>query len=338
MKKVGILGASGYTGAELLRLLAAHPEFELAFATGDSQAGNRAAGLYPSLAARYPDLVYDSWDVALLEGVDVVFCALPHGASQSLMPELVDSVEHVVDLAADFRLHDPSLYPQWYGAPHAHPDLLDRFVYGLPELFGDQVHGARHVAVPGCYPTTSVLPLAPLVRAGVVATDQLIVDAASGVSGAGRTPKPTSHFGAVDEDFSAYGMFDHRHTPEIEQTLGAQVIFTPHLVPMNRGILTTCYARPTSSTTTAELRDVLHDAYDATPFVVVVDEPPHTKATLGSNMAQVWVGLDDRTGWVVAMGALDNLVKGASGQAVQCANLICGMDETLGLPTVGMMP
>lgn len=339
MKKVGIIGASGYTGAELLRLLAMHPGFELAFATGDSQAGNRAATLYPSLAATYPELVYDSWDAVLLEGVDVVFCALPHGASQSLMPELVDVVEHVVDLAADFRLHDAALYPQWYGAAHAHPELLDRFVYGLPELFGDQVRGARHVAVPGCFPTTSVLPLAPLVRSGAIETSSLIVDAASGVSGAGRTPKAVTHFGAVDENFSAYGVFDHRHTPEIEQTLGAQVIFTPHLVPMNRGILTTCYARPASTaTTTADLRGVLHDAYDAAPFVVVVDEPPHTKATLGSNVAHVWVGLDDRTGWVIAMGALDNLVKGASGQAVQCANLICGLDETLGLPTVGMMP
>jgi N-acetyl-gamma-glutamyl-phosphate reductase len=337
--RVGIIGASGYTGAELLRLLAMHPAFEVVFASGDSQAGTRAASLYPSLASAYGDLVYAHWDEALLDDVDLVFCGLPHGASQALMPTLVDRVAHVVDLAADFRLHDASLYPTWYGEPHACPELLDRFTYGLPELFADEVRAAQHVAVPGCYPTTSVLPLAPLVRAGAIATDQLIVDAASGVSGAGRTPKPATHYGAVDENFSAYGVFDHRHTPEIEQTLGAQVIFTPHLVPMNRGILTTCYARPAStSTTAAELRAVLHDAYDATPFVVVVDEPPHTKATLGSNMAQVWVGLDDRTGWVVAMGALDNLVKGASGQAVQCANLVRGYDEALGLPTVGMMP
>lgn len=336
---VGIIGASGYTGAELLRLLAAHPRFELAFATGDSQAGNRAATLYPSLAATWGDLVYDAWDPALLDGVDLVFCALPHGASQALMGDLVDTVDHVVDLAADFRLHDPELYPQWYGDPHARPDLLDRFAYGLPELFGDEVRAARHVAVPGCYPTTSVLPLAPLLRAGLVAPDPVIVDAASGVSGAGRTPKPTTHFGSVDQNMSAYGVFDHRHTPEIEQTLGTRVLFTPHLVPMNRGILTTCYVRPVdASVTTDALRAALHEAYDSTTFVTVVDDPPHTKATLGSNVAHVWVGLDDRTGWVVAMGALDNLVKGASGQAVQCANIVCGYDEALGLPTVGMMP
>lgn len=336
---VGIIGASGYTGAELLRLLAAHPAFEVAFATGDSQAGTRAAARYPSLAAVYDELVFASWSPDLLDGIDLVFCALPHGASQALMTTLVERVPHVIDLAADFRLNDASLYPTWYGEPHACPELLDRFAYGLPELFGADVRDAQHVAVPGCYPTTSVLPLAPLVRAGAIGTDPLIIDAASGVSGAGRTPKAATHFGTVDEDFTAYGVFNHRHTPEIEQTLGAQVLFTPHLVPMNRGILTTCYARPTSpSTTVDELRSVLHDAYDTTPFVVVVDEPPHTKATLGSNMAQVWVGLDDRTGWVIAMGALDNLVKGASGQAVQCANIVCSFDEALGLPRVGMMP
>lgn len=336
---IGIIGASGYTGAELLRLLRGHPHFQVIFATGDSQAGNRAAGLYPSLAAAYPDLTYTSWDPALVDEVEIVFCALPHGASQALMPELVDRVDHVIDLAADFRLHDPSLYPRWYGAAHECPDLLDRFVYGLPELFGEAMRDARHVAVPGCYPTTSVLPLAPLLRAGMIADDPIVVDAASGVSGAGRSPKPTTHFGAVDENFSAYGVFDHRHTPEIEQTLGATVLFTPHLVPMNRGILTTCYVRPAhDSVSTDDLRGALHDAYDASTFVTVVDEPPHTKATLGSNVAHVWVGLDDRTGWVIAMGALDNLVKGASGQAIQCANIVSGFDESLGLPTVGMMP
>ncbi len=336
---VGIIGASGYTGAELLRLLAAHPHFRVAFATGDSQAGRRAAEVYPSLTTRYPDLVYAEWSPDLLGGVDVVFCALPHGASQALMGTLIDRVDHVIDLAADFRLTDVEAYPRWYGAEHACPDLLDRFTYGLVELFRADVEAARHVAVPGCYPTTSTLPLAPLVRAGLIATDPIIVDAASGVSGAGRSPKAATHFGTVDENFSAYGLFDHRHTPEIEQTLGADVLFTPHLVPMNRGILTTCYARPASDTVTAEaLRACLHDAYDDSVFVTVVDTPPHTKATLGSNTAHVWVGMDDRTGWVIAMGALDNLVKGASGQAIQCANIVCGFDEAAGLPTVGMMP
>ncbi len=337
--KVGIIGASGYTGAELLRLLAGHDGFEVDFATGDTQAGQPVASVYPSLAASYGDLEYAHWNPALLDGVDLVFCALPHGASQALMGDLVDQVDHVVDLAADFRLADASLYPTWYGEEHACPALLDRFVYGLPELFRDAVRTAQHVAVPGCYPTTSVLPLAPLIRAGLVAQSPIIIDAASGVSGAGRTPKPSTHFGAVDENFSAYGIFDHRHTPEIEQTLGTQVLFTPHLVPMNRGILTTCYVRPASEQITgANLRNALHEAYDETTFVQVVDTPPQTKATLGSNTAHVWVDLDERTGWIIAMGALDNLVKGASGQAIQCANILCGFDESHGLPSVGMMP
>jgi N-acetyl-gamma-glutamyl-phosphate reductase len=337
--KVGIVGASGYTGAELLRLLAGHPGFEVAFATGDSLAGTPATATYPSLAATYGDLVYATWDESLLDGIDLVFCGLPHGASQALMPRLVERVDHVVDLAADFRLVDASLYPRWYGEAHACPELLEDFAYGLPELFRSNVVAAAHVAVPGCYPTATVLPLAPLVRAGALDTTHLVVDAASGVSGAGRSPKPGTHFGAVDGNYNAYGVFDHRHTPEIEQTLGAQVLFTPHLLPMTRGILTTCYARPAADDlTTDALRSILHDAYDAEPFVVVVDDPPHTKATLGANVAHVWVGLDDRTGWVVAMGALDNLVKGASGQAIQCANLLSGFDEALGLPTVGMLP
>lgn len=336
---VGIIGASGYTGAELLRLLANHSGFTLQFATGDSKAGTRAAALYPSLATQYPDLEYASWDPSLLADVDLVFCALPHGKSQALMPTLIANVDHVIDLAADFRLQDAAAYPQWYGAEHQCPELLDTFTYGLPELFPEAVRNAQHVAVPGCYPTTSVLPLAPLVRAGAVAPSPIIIDAASGVSGAGRGLKESTHFGAVDENFSAYGLFDHRHTPEIEQTLGTQVLFTPHLVPMNRGILTTCYVQPTDPAVTTEaLQSILHEAYDATEFVTVSPTPPHTKATLGSNTAQVWVGRDDRTGWIIAMGALDNLVKGASGQAVQCANLVCGYDEAAGLPTVGMMP
>ncbi len=337
--RVGIIGASGYTGAELLRLIAAHPHFEVAFATGDSQAGNRAADLYPSLRTAYGDLTYATWTPELVDEVDLVFCALPHGASQALVPELIGRVDHVVDLAADFRLQDASLYPRWYGADHACPELLGQFVYGLPELFADQLAGARHVAVPGCYPTTSVLPIAPLLRAGLVAPDPVIVDAASGVTGAGRGPKAATQFAAVDANFNAYGVFDHRHTPEIEQTLGTQVLFTPHLVPMNRGILTTCYLRAADdSVTGAELHEALADAYANSPFVTVVDSPPHTKATLGSNVAHVWADRDERTGWVIAMGALDNLVKGASGQAVQCANIVCGLDETLGLATVGLAP
>src|SRR5436190_1992 len=311
MTSVGIVGGSGFTGAELLRLCAGHPDLNVELATGDTQAGTAVASLYPSLAVPYGDLVFASYDAAAVEGLDLVFCGLPHGASQAIVPDLKTRVKHVVDLAADFRLHDPATYSQWYGDEHEAPELLDDFVYGLPELFRTQLHGAALVAAPGCYPTAATLALAPLVRAGLIETTGIIVDAASGVSGAGRGKFP---FCGTDEDFVAYGLLDHRHTAEIEQTLGAQVLFTPHLAPMNRGILATCYARPTASTSTAEVIDALHSAYDAEPFVVVSNASPSTKATLGSNTAHVTARADDRTGWVVALCAIDNLVKGASGQ------------------------
>jgi N-acetyl-gamma-glutamyl-phosphate reductase len=333
--KVGIVGASGYAGAELLRLCASHPELELAWATGDRQAGTPVGHLYPNLAAAFPGMVFDSFEPDLVVGLDAVFLALPHGASGRLMAELDRRARVVLDLGADFRLRDPALYPTWYGEAHPAPELLDRFVYGLPELHRDQLRGATRIAVPGCYPTAAALPLAPLLEAGLIERTGIIVDAASGVSGAGRDKHP---FCATDENFQAYGLLSHRHTPEIEQTLDAQVLFTPHLVPMNRGILSTCYARPVRSTSTAEVLDVLRAAYAAEPFVVVTDEPPSTKPTTGSNCCHVTARYDERTGFVVALGALDNLVKGAAGQAVQCANLALGLEETLGLPTTGIYP
>lgn len=345
MSKIGIIGASGFTGAELLRICATHPDLEVATATGDSQAGTSIGELYPSLAAAYPDMAFTAWEEGMADGLDLVFCALPHGASQLIIPGLLDSgVAHVVDLGADFRLSDASLYPRWYGAEHRVPELLADAVYGLPELFRDQLHGARLIAAPGCYVTTASLALAPLLRAGLIEPTGIVIDAASGVSGAGKALKAANAFCTVDEDFTAYGMLDHRHTPEIEQNLTAvtgspvQVLFTPHLAPMNRGILATCYARPTAAVSTDDVRLVLREAYAAEPFVVVRHAPPSTKATLGSNTAHVTAYADDRTGWVVALGALDNLVKGASGQAVQCANLALGLPEATGLSTVGIYP
>jgi len=335
MVNIGIVGGSGFTGAELLRLCAAHPELNVELATGDTHAGTAVADLYPSLAAAYGDLTFTPYDASALDGLDLVFCGLPHGASQAIVPEVRTRVKHVVDLAADFRLRDPATYAQWYGETHEAPELLDDFVYGLPELFREQIKGAALVAAPGCYPTAATLALAPLVRTGLVETTGIIVDAASGVSGAGRGKFP---FCGTDEDFVAYGLLDHRHTAEIEQTLGAQVLFTPHLAPMNRGILATCYARPSSSTSTDEVLDALHTAYDAEPYVVVSQASPSTKATFGSNTAHLTARADDRTGWVVALCAIDNLVKGASGQAIQCANLALGLDETAGLPSVGVYP
>ncbi len=348
MLSVGVIGASGYAGAELLRLVAGHPDLRVEMATGDSQAGTLVADLYPSLAAAYGGLVFTSYDPTAAAGLDLCFLALPHGASQSIVAELRPQVKWLVDLAADFRLHDPALYPQWYGEDHIAPELLSELAYGLPELFRDQITGASAVAAPGCYPTASALALAPLVRAGLIEPRGIIVDAASGVSGAGRPPKPTTSFCTVDEDFTAYGLLNHRHTPEIEQAVAeasglvpgddVQVLFTPHLAPMNRGILATCYARPTGSTSTDELLDCYEDSYGDEPFVVVSPSSPSTKATFGSNAAHVTARYDERTGYVMAISAIDNLVKGASGQAVQCANILAGLNETTGLSAVGVFP
>lgn len=347
MINVGIIGASGFTGAELLRLCHAHPGFEVAFATGDSQAGVGISTLYPSLAAAYGDRQFVAYETSLLAGVDLVFCGLPHGASQSLMTELRQRVRWVVDLAADFRLLDASLYPQWYGEDHEVPELLAEFVYGLPELFRPSILGASAVAVPGCYPTAAALAIAPLLRAGLVDTSSIVVNAVSGVSGAGRPPKPNTTFCTVDEDFTAYGLLTHRHTPEIEQSVArlagvapsdVSVLFTPHLAPMNRGMLATCYLRPTGAVTTAELLDLYRSDYSDEPFVVITEDSPSTKACLGSNTAHVTVRSDPRTGFIVALAAIDNLTKGASGQAVQCANILTGLPEATGLSSIGVYP
>jgi N-acetyl-gamma-glutamyl-phosphate reductase len=336
--KVGVIGASGYAGVELLRLCAVHPELEVAVATAGSNAGAAVAAHTPSLAAAYPSLVYSPSEPAAVDGLDLVFCALPHGESQRLVPELSSRVGALVDLAADFRLKDAALYPAWYGAEHAAPRLLSEFAYGLPELFREDLAGARLVAAAGCYPTAAALALAPLVRAGAVEPSGIVVDAASGVSGAGRAPSERLHFGQVDEDFTAYGLLTHRHTPEIEQAVGAGVLFTPHLAPMTRGILATCYARPARELTTEDALGCLRDAYADEPFVVVTEGSPSTKATTGSNCAQVTAMVDPRTGWLLALCALDNLVKGAAGQAVQCANVVLGLPEPTGLPVAGLYP
>ncbi len=336
-KAVAVLGASGYTGVELLRLLASHPKFEVVAATASSHEGMAVADLQPSLAGAYAGLVLGPTEAGAADGADVVFCALPHGASQQLVPELLAKAGHVVDLAADFRLKDAGLYPTWYGEEHTCPELLDEAVYGLPELRREELPGSRLVAAPGCYVTAAVLALAPLVRAGAVDPTGVVVDAASGVSGAGRKQAENTQFCTVDEDFTAYGLLNHRHTPEMEQALGAQILFTPHLAPMNRGILATCYARSANGYDDRPLA-VLANAYASEPFLVVSERSPSTKATFGSNTAHLTARLDQRTGWVIAICALDNLVKGAAGQAVQCANAVLGWPETTGLPLAGLAP
>lgn len=323
-----------------MRLIAQHPRMELVYATGDTQAGTLASSLYPSLATAYPTLVLEEFDLARAGECDVVYLALPHEASLALVPQLVDHVRLVVDLSAAYRLKDATAYPRWYGFAHDQPELLREAVYGLPELYRDALRDARLIATPGCYVTAASMAIAPLVRAGIIEPTRVIVDAASGVSGAGRAPKPNTTFCAVDEDVVAYGLLDHRHTPEIEQVSGAQVLFTPHLVPMNRGILATCYATPVARTelTSQSVLATLAKAYTGEPFVVVRPTPPSTKATMGTNSVHLSARYDERTNTVIVLSALDNLTKGAAGGAVQATNVALGFPETDGLSRVGLYP
>jgi N-acetyl-gamma-glutamyl-phosphate reductase len=341
--RAGVVGASGYTGAELLRLLAGHPDIEVVHATGASNAGAAVGDLYPGLRPAYDGLRYAPVEAADLAGLDLVFCALPHGESQALLPGLLDQIGHAVDLGADFRL-PPDVYARWYGEPHHAPGSADAFAYGLIELYRDEIATHKHVASPGCYPTAVSLACAPLVALELV-EPRVIADAVSGVSGAGRGLKTTSLFSEANENVSAYGLLTHRHTAEMEQALSkvagqpVEVLFTPHLVPTTRGILATCYARPaTTGLSTARLLEHYRDYYADDPCVVVVDEPSGTKATYGANVVHVTVRFDARTETVVAIAAEDNLVKGASGQMIQAANLLLGLPETTGLPLLGVQP
>ena len=340
MYSVAVLGASGFTGVELLRLCAAHPHFEVTYATGESAAGTLAASLYPSLQAEYPNLVFEELDLERAASCDVVFLCLPHEASLDVVEKLHGRVRLVVDLSAAFRLQDATLYPRWYGFEHSQPALLEVARYGLPELNRDALNEATLIATPGCYVTAASMAIAPLVRMGLIDSSSVIVDAASGVTGAGRTAKHASLFSVVNEDFTAYGLLDHRHTPEIEQVTGARVLFTPHLAPMNRGILATCYARPAvdKDVSSASLLAALANFYRHEPFVVVGKSIPSTKATLGTNSVHITARFDERTGYVVVIAALDNLTKGASGGAMQAANVALGLDETSGLAKVGLYP
>ena len=335
MIRTAILGASGYVGGELLRLLAAHPEFAPSKLFGDSKAGQKLGAVHPHVAAAYPDALVERFEESALGGVDLVFAALPHGHSQRLAATILDRGIPFVDLGADFRLDDAETYERWYGHAHEAPELLGQFVYGIPELNRDRIRGAKAVAAAGCYATAAILALKPLVEAGLVAAQSLIVDAASGVSGAGREAKEATGFSTVDGSFSAYGLLNHRHTAEMEMALGGTVLFTPHLVPMTRGILATCYGTATGP---SDPLDALAAAYATEPFVHVTDRPPATKWVSGSNGVQLTARYDQRTGRIVALSAIDNLGKGAASQMIQCANLMLGLDETAGLTTIGVYP
>jgi N-acetyl-gamma-glutamyl-phosphate reductase len=331
--KVAIFGASGFVGSELLRLCAAHPALAPTRLFADSQAGKTLKEVHPHLAPAYPSLTMDRYEPAALDGIDLVFAALPHGHSQQIASGILQRGISFVDLGADFRLNDAADYQRWYKEPHQAPDLLRRFIYGIPEINRQAIAGSKAVAAAGCYPTSAILALRPLLD--LVEPNSIIVDAASGVSGAGKALKDETHFNTVDENFTAYGLLSHRHTAEIEMVLGSRVLFTPHLAPMNRGILATCYATAKGP---CDPLAALRAAYADEPFVHVSERPPSTKWTLGSNAVHLTARYDERTRRVLAIAALDNLVKGAAGQMIQCANLMLGLDESAGLTSCGVYP
>jgi N-acetyl-gamma-glutamyl-phosphate reductase len=346
--RVAIVGATGFVGAELLRLLGRHPDVRIVGLIARDREGVPVGQIHPHLAATGLTV-----DAAAVEA-DAVFLALPHGVAADLTPDWVAQGSTVIDLGPDFRLRDPADYPRWYGFDHPRPELLLTAVYGLPELHRGELaalagSGSAIVGAPGCYPTATLLALAPLARAGLIA--DLVVDAKSGVSGAGREAKPELTFGEINESVRAYGVTGHRHVAEIEQELallasangsanpGAGAVdFLPHLVPMTRGILAACHVRPTRPTSQAELDELYASAYEGEPFVHVVPDPPATKHVTGSNEVRVFVHHDARTDRILAIGVIDNLVKGAAGQAVQAFNIVHGLSESAGLNQLPLAP
>lgn len=344
--RIGIIGASGYAGAELIRLLVPSNEVELAYLASDTYQGQRVSDAYPGM--RGLSLVYSAYDaVAAIGRCDLLFLAQGNGEAMSQAFQFLEAGKRVIDLSADFRLHNPAAYPEWYKLDHKATELLAEAVYGLPELHRERIAEARLVANPGCYVTASILALAPLLRAGAIDPKGIVVDAKSGVSGAGRSRVTTDYlFTEINENVKAYGVGTHRHTPEIEQELSLaagsplKISFTPHLIPMNRGILATCYASPAGPTSAHDLHRVLDTAYRSEPFVHVLPlgEQPSTKATLGSNHCHIGVVYDSRTDRAIVTSAIDNLVKGAAGQAIQNMNLMLGLPETHSLENPGLWP
>lgn len=342
MFRVGIVGGTGYTGAELLRLLLGHPRAELAAITSRGEAGRRVDDLFPNLRG-HCDLAFTEPDTAALADCDVVFYATPHNVAMNTVPELLDLGVRVVDLSADFRLRDAAVWADWYGEPHACPELLERAVYGLPELNRESIAEATLVACPGCYPTAVQLGFYPLLAGGLVATDSLVANAASGVSGAGRQAKLDNLLSEASDNFKAYAVAGHRHLPEIEQGLSAmagakmQVTFVPHLVPMIRGIHATLYARLLGE---PDLQHSFESFYAQEPFVDVLPagQLPQTRTVRGVNTCRMAVTRPQGRDIVVVTVVEDNLVKGASGQAVQAMNIMMGLEETMGLEGVGLLP
>jgi N-acetyl-gamma-glutamyl-phosphate reductase len=335
MTRIAILGATGYTALELIKILLRHPEAEIEAVTSRQEGQPPIAMIHPSLTDRLDLRLEDLSPAEVAARAECVFSCLPHGASATVIPHLLDAKMRVVDFSADYRLNDAEVYAQWYNQKHADPVRLGKVAYGLPELFRREISSSQLVANPGCYSTSAILALAPLLKAGLIDPKSIIIDSKSGVSGAGRTPKMTTHYPECNESISAYNVGRHRHTPEIEQILGTatgsavEVIFTPHLVPMDRGILTTTYSQPIKEVTEEKVMQSMRDFYDAEPFVRVVDHFPGTKDSMGTNFCDITVRVV--RGRILTISCLDNLIKGASGAAVQNFNLMFGYPETTAL-------
>ena len=335
---IAVVGASGYVGGELLRLLHRHPHVRIAAVTSEQSSGKSVRTMFPNLAG--PELIYEAMDAEEIAArADIIFLALPHTKSAAAAPALLKAGRKVIDMSADFRLKDPAVFEHWYHATHPCPDLLKVAVYGLPESHREAIRGATLVASPGCYPTAAILSMLPLVKNGLLG-DLVIIDAKSGISGAGRSPALPYHFPEANESIAAYQLGAHRHIPEIEQALGVTVNFTPHLVPMTRGILSTAYVRLRQPRTSDQLADLYRESYKTEPFVRVLnpDQSPNPRYTRGSNFCDVSTFSDPRTGIAILTAALDNLVKGAAGQAIQAMNLMQGWPETDGLQDSGLFP
>lgn len=347
MVKIGIVGASGYTSSELMRLLITHPKnLKIELVTSETFTGQRVDHVLPNLRG-FTDLVFESLEIQNLGNrVDVVVLAVPHKVAMEFVPQIRNQDTRVIDFSADYRLNNQSVYEKWYGTDHTDPGRMPNTVYGLPERYRDLIRGAHLVANPGCYPTTSILPSIPIISKNLVELDQIIIDAKSGISGAGSKPKDTTHYPNRESNLVAYGLTSHRHTPEIEQELSAingdEIIvnFTPHLVPMTRGILITLYFNLKQPISTQDLLAVYADFYQNEPFIRVLNpgEYPQTKSVLGSNFCDIGLEVDPRTNRAIVMAATDNLMKGASGALVQNLNLMFGYDETTGLMSPGLMP
>jgi N-acetyl-gamma-glutamyl-phosphate reductase len=345
MIKVAVIGASGYTGAELLRILVGHPQVDVVSVTSRQHEGTPICNVFPSLTG-FCDLVCEALDVAAIaERVDLVFTALPHKSAMGVIPSFLAAGCKVIDLSADYRLKDQDVYEHWY-QQHSSPELLQKAIYGLPELYRDQLTQTPLIANPGCYPTSIILALAPLLKNKLIDTATLIADSKSGTSGAGRGAKQGSLFCEVNEGFKAYAVGSHRHTPEIEQELSllsgenVQLNFTPHLLPLSRGILSTCYASMIESRSTAELLELYRQFYQTEAFIRIMpgEQLPNVTYVAGTNFCDIGLVSDERTGRVIVVSAIDNLVKGAAGQAIQNMNIMFGLKETLGLAIVPTFP